>query len=433
MLKQSQLALVLALIAAVSAWCFLDFVLIPHQVADAAKTGLPRGNLSDLYPRWLGARQLLLRGRDPYSADVTREIQAGYYGRPIDPSRPGDPKDQQAFAYPLYVVFLLAPTVHLPFPVVQRVFGWLLVLLTAVSIPFWLRALRWRLPLLVVVTWMVAALGSFPAIQGLKLQQLSLLVCVLLAACIAALASGFPVLAGILLALATIKPQLAGILAAWLVLWALSDWRRRQRLLWSFGLSMLVLVVAAEILLPGWIGRFRAAASAYWQYTGGGKSVLDVAMGTVLGKAVAALILVALAAFCWRLRREPADSPTFAWAFCSVLAVTLVVIPTYALYNQLLLLPVLMLVLRSAPSLWEKGRLQRFFGIITALCVLWPWLTAAILDLALLVLPGPVVQQAWAVPLGPSLAVPVTVLGMLAVSANMALATREPSPASSRR
>ena len=61
-------------------------------------------DLSDLYPRWLGARELLLHHRDPYSPEVTREIQIGYYGRPLDPSRPQDPRDQQGFAYPAYVV-----------------------------------------------------------------------------------------------------------------------------------------------------------------------------------------------------------------------------------------------------------------------------------------------------------------------------------------
>ena len=97
--------LLAALLCAVSMWIFVQRVVVMYQISDAAATGRPRGNLSDLYPRWLGARELLLRGRDPYSLAVTREIQAGYYGRPLDPSRPSDPKDQQAFAYPVYVVF----------------------------------------------------------------------------------------------------------------------------------------------------------------------------------------------------------------------------------------------------------------------------------------------------------------------------------------
>src|SRR5437870_13670263 len=377
----------------------------------------PRGNLSDLYPRWLGARELLLQGRDPYSREITREIQVGYYGRLVDATRPNDPKDQQGFAYPVYVVFLLAPTVCLPFREVQSGFRWLLVILTGASVLFWLRALRWRPPLLVTATWIVVTLGCFPAIQGLKLQQLSLLVCALLAACAAAVASGALTIAGVLLAVATIKPQMTAILAAWLLLWAIADWGSRKRLVVSFVVTMAILLAGSEILLPGWIGRFRAAAADYWQYTGGGKSILDVGLGTALGKPIAVILVIVLAVLGWRVRREPAESSAFTWMLALVLAITIIVIPTFAPYNQLLLVPALMLVVRSLPELWGRGRIARFFSVITSVTILWFWVTALLADLALLGLPPELVLKTWAVPLYPSLAIPVVVLGLLAVSA----------------
>src|ERR1700692_3165145 len=122
-----------AMLCAASAWLYTNRVLIPYQVSDAMAHGRPRGNLSDLYPRWVGARELLLHGRDPYSAEVTREIQVGFYGRPLDPSRPGEPRDEEAFAYPVYVVFWLAPTIGLPFAIVQQGFYWALLLLTCAT------------------------------------------------------------------------------------------------------------------------------------------------------------------------------------------------------------------------------------------------------------------------------------------------------------
>src|SRR5207245_8893240 len=125
-------------------WFYVDRILVSYQVTDAAAHGRPLGNLSDLYPRWFGARELLLNHRNPCRPQVHREIDAGYYGRPLDPSRAEDPRDQQGFAYPVYVVFLLAPTVHLPFPAVQEGFRWVLVGLTVASVPLWLAALRWR-------------------------------------------------------------------------------------------------------------------------------------------------------------------------------------------------------------------------------------------------------------------------------------------------
>src|SRR5258708_29099263 len=92
---------VVAVLAAASMWFYFDQILVAYQVADAAQQERPRGNLSDLYPRWLGARELLLHHRNPYGDDITMEIERGYYGRVLDPNRPNDPKDRQGFAYPL--------------------------------------------------------------------------------------------------------------------------------------------------------------------------------------------------------------------------------------------------------------------------------------------------------------------------------------------
>ena len=181
----------LAVAVSASTWFYVNQILRAQQIADAAIHGTPRGNLSDLYPRWLGARELLRHGRNPYSAEITREIQEGYYGRPLDAGRPNDPKDRQGFAYPVYVVFLLAPTVDLPFDTVQMGFRWMLVVLAGVSILLWLRVLHWRAPGESVVILIVLILGWWPMVQGIKLQQLSLLVAGLLAACGACLAGGW--------------------------------------------------------------------------------------------------------------------------------------------------------------------------------------------------------------------------------------------------
>ncbi|OLB85166.1 MAG: hypothetical protein AUI17_06305 [Acidobacteriales bacterium 13_2_20CM_2_55_5] len=77
------------------------------------------GPHSDIYPRWLGSRELFLHGIDPYSERVTQEIQVTYYGHAL---APGEDRDEQRFAYPIYVSFLLLPTILLPFTAVQVVF-----------------------------------------------------------------------------------------------------------------------------------------------------------------------------------------------------------------------------------------------------------------------------------------------------------------------
>ncbi len=425
--------MLVALLFAGSMWFYVQEVLIPYQQTDAANHGRPRGNLSDLYPRWLGARELLLHHRDPYSPEITRQIQSEYYGRALDPDRAEDPKDQQGFAYPVYVVFLLAPTISLPFPVVQTGFRWLLVILTLASVPLWLRVLRWRPFNTVIAVLVILTFGSFAVVQGIKLEQLSLVVSALMAAAAAALVAGHLALAGFLLALATIKPQLALPMAAWLVLWAISDWRERGRFVWSLGLTTAVLLASSEFLLPGWIGRFREAVAAYRQYTGGAGSLLEVLVTPILGKIIAYLIMLTVAITGWHVRRAPRDSAAFSTMLALLLAVTLVIVPTFAPYNQVLLLPAVFLIAASWRNLWARSRRTRAACAVGMLFVFWPWLASCGLMLGSLFLPAALVQRAWAAPLYTSLAIPLAVLGLFTMRASDALKASPPDLSSSLR
>jgi len=391
----------------------VQHVLIPYQQRESAPYGIPRGNLSDLYPRWLGARELLLHGRDPYSAEVTREIQAGYYGRPLDPTLPHDPKDEQGFAYPAYVVFLLAPTITLPFGVVQTGFRWLLVMLTAASVLLWLRTFRWKVSLETMAALIVLTLGSFPVLQGIKLQQLSLLVAGLIATSAMLLIEGHLFSAGVLLALATVKPQLALPVAAWFLLWALSDWTRRRGFWWGFAGTMAVLVGGAEYLLPGWMGRFGEAVMAYRRYNQGADSVLNILITPRWGNWLAILIVVALALVAWRCRRETAGSLIHNRVTVLILAATVVIIPKASPYNHVLLLPGILLVLQLGGELWSRGLVRRVAATICGLTLLWPWLAASGLFVASTLLPVEAIQRGWALPLYTSVAIPVAVLALL--------------------
>ena len=397
-------------------WFYVQHVLIPHQQAEAVRYGIPRGNLSDLYPRWLGARELLLHGRDPYGADVTKEIQAGYYGRQLDPALPHDPKDEQGFAYPVYVVFLLAPTITLPFAIVQTGFRWLLIALTLASVLLWLRTLRWKVSVQAAAILLVLTIGSFPVLQGIKLQQLSLLVAGLIAMSAMLLVEGHLFFAGVLLALATIKPQLAMPVVAWLLLWALSDWPRRRNFWWGLSGAMAALAGGAEYMLPGWFGRFREAIVAYRRYNQGADSVLDILITPLWGKWLVILIVMALALVAWRRRDPVAESLVHSRVTVLILAATVVIIPKASPYNQVLLLPGILLLLRQLRELWSRGRIERGLVAICGLTLFWPWLAALALLTASVFLPAESIQRAWALPLYTNVAVPIAVLALLGCS-----------------
>lgn len=399
-------------------WLYVQRVLIPFQNNLGPTRNSPRGNLSDLYPRWLGARELLLHHRDPYSASITREIQTGYYGRPLDPTRPDDPKDQQAFAYPVYVVLLLSPTVTLPFWVVHRIFFWLFVALTAATVPLWMRAVGWRVSKVALLIWILLTLSCFPAIQALKLQQLTLLVAGLMAGAMAVLARRRFVLAGILLALATIKPQLVFLLMLWVLIWIMGAWRERQRVLWSFVITLAVLVVAGEFVLPGWITEFRAAANDYYRYTGGGNLVVDLLGSPVWGAIVSLFLISMLLIFVWQGRRAGEETVVFQWSLCFTLATTFLVI-RFSPYNEVLLLPAVMMVVRPGRQLRSKSWPTRFLYSLAALSVLWPFFAALCLVLALAFLPGSTVQRAWGLAYYPNFAIPITIYALLLASRNV--------------
>jgi len=413
LLKDSK-AVVLALLFAGSMWLYVNRVLIPHQRSEAATHEVPRGNLSDLYPRWLGSRELLLHHRNPYSAEVTREIQAGYYGRELDPSRPMDPKDQQAFAYPVYVAFLLAPTVELPFRSVRIGFEWLLITMTAASVWLWFRAFQWQPPARIGVAATLLLLGSFPAVQGIKLDQLSLLVAGMISLCAALLASAQLIAAGIVLAVATIKPQLVVPLAAYLLLWAATDWARRQRFVWAFGLAMIALWAGGEIILPGWVTKFRQAAHEYLRYTGG-KSLLESLLSPLWGSITSLLLFSALALAVWRFRRAEPQSRQFSIVFAAALAVTLISVPMVAPYNYFILVPAVLLIVREWEGLWRANVFTKAMCVATVLFVGWQWLGALLAVLASVWLPPETVQRAWKLPLLAILMIPFVVLVQMAL------------------
>lgn len=412
---------VVAAIAAASVWFYFDRILVARQVVDAIAHDRPRGNLSDLYPRWLGARDLLVHGRNPYSDELTLEIQEGYYGRRLDAARPNDPKDQQGFAYPVYVVFLLAPLLRLPFHQVQILFHWLLVGLTAASILWWLRALHWRVAGLAMASAAVLTVGSVPAVQGIKLQQLSLLVAGLLAGSAACLASGFLFFGGLLLALATIKPQLACFPGAWFLVWAVSDWRGRRKFLFGLALAMALLLAGSEAVLPGWMRLFLGAIQQYHRYTQN-RSVLDQLLpGMFTGKIVAALAVVLAAVFLWRLRNVAADSAQFERAIALVMATTVLVVPMYAPYNQVLLLPAILLLVRDRRKMaFSASRGVRFVYAAGAFTLSWQWIASLGLSAVYLISPDAALSG-WKWPFFATFALPVLVFALTIVDVQSSL------------
>lgn len=369
-------------------------LLIPLRKKEFRLANAEPGNWSDLYPRWLGARELLLHGRNPYSREVTRDIQRGFYGRPLDPTNPRDPADQEAFAYPLYVVFLLAPSLSSSFPVVSTAFGIVLFILTLTSIFLWIYALRLRLTTSSLLLAIIAAMTSYPVLDGLQLQQLTLLVAALLAAALAALAGNRLFVAGVLLALATIKPQLVIVLALGLVLWSFAGWRERKPFILGFGLGLLVLFGSAEVVLPGWFGMWRQAGASYLAYVR--PSLLDSVLGATVGLLVGTAAVLGAVALFWLFRRYAPGSDHFNVSIATTLLVTTLVVPNAgsAKYNLVLLIPAILWLFSFASDLGPTSKLGGLGWLLAVNGLVWQWLLAFVVVVYVVLLRHPLQREA---------------------------------------
>lgn len=366
-------------------------------------------HFSDLYAPWWGAHELLLRGRNPYSPAVAHEIQAVIYGAPASATSADDPSNiAGGFAYPPYAALLLWPTVYLTFSAAQKLFVGVSVVVTLFSLALWLRTLQFQLATTRWLTIALFTLGSFPALQGLKLGNLSLLAAALVALALLLLSADHLFLGGIFLALSTFKPQFTIALLLWLTVWTVSDWRRRRGLAWSFLATLLLLVLISEWLLPGWIGSFLHVLRAYRQYTYG-HSLLDVWFTPRCGVLVAACLLFAVLGFCWRYRFQPVDSMSFIFVISLLLAVDLAIIPTLAPHAQLLLLPGILCLLRGRTLLSSSGALARLVSAGTWSVLAWPWIAAFGLMLAASRVPLSTLLRYWQIPLYTSPLLPLAV------------------------
>ncbi len=309
----------------------------PHALRIIAA---PPSVRTDLYPLWLGSRELLVHHSNPYSIEVSLEIQRIFYGADLGPG--AHPDQECCFAYPVYVSFLLAPIVNSDILKLQQPALIFLTLLTAASVACWQKVCRRNARELFFVIPLM--LVSPPVTQGLELRQSAMLVAALLAISAVLADSHHFTLSGVALALATIRPQMCVLAIVWMLVWAVHRWATRRNLVLGFGAVMTVLVGAGEFLLPGWISQFLAQLRFYRNFAGA--NVLEILYGQAIGLALTAAFGCALLWVMWRRRTASNFVPTLAY----VLAIGLAITPGLkSLLNLVLLIPGMFLLLSQFP------------------------------------------------------------------------------------
>jgi hypothetical protein len=422
---RSPLLLLLSLFVAGTTWLYVHRTLEPWTNYIHAGEGTTQ--MGDLYSPWMGTRELLLYRHNPYSPEVSHKIQMAFYGHVIDQKYGAGivPINEQRFAYPIYVVFLLAPTVYADFADVHRWAPVALALLTAIGVILCLHMLVWRPPLQIALALILFTLSSPQIVQGLRLEQLAVVVGFLLIAGAWCINQNHVSMAGVFLALSSIKPQMALVPLCWFAIWTLGCWPKRWRLAAAFVGTLAALTVAGEFLRPGWLGFFLAGLAAYREYFPT-TSLLRLALGDTLGEILGGVIVIGLLTFGWRNRKEAGNAPRFASVLAVFFAGAILAFPLLAPFNQVMLILPAMLVLRD----WKA--LPRLSRIVFFVAVSWPWIVSWVL----LLLP-PRVDSPSQLPLLPSILVPfvplllfLLLMGRRAMPVEASLPAMELPPAS---
>jgi hypothetical protein len=434
--RSAVVALSLALVGAASLVHYHLELFMPRVLEVAKARNLAGGYAfgNDFYPVWLTAREWLREGRDPYSPEMTCEIQKGLFGRPLDPQIPSDPPtDYRTFAYPAFTDLLFWPAAWLPFTVARVLLVLVLAALTVTSVVFWMRAMAWRVNRLWLVVAFLLVLCSYQVLEGLYATQLGLMVGFFLAASMLALQRGQALLAGILIALTAIKPQMTILAIFYLLIWSSQDWGRRRRFVLGLFSAMFVLVGTATIFQPHWIANWTRVVLGYHRYAKPPlvSQVLTAPLGSSMALpaslALTVLLLFAAVVLAWRNRAASADSVQFWVTLSFLLCVTSVtLLPGQAIHDHVILLPGIFLL----ACRWRElsiGWTRRALFLIGVGILLWPWFAA----FALVVLRPLLTHQQFyskaifALPLRTAAVFPFVVLGLLALARRTLLADQK--------
>jgi hypothetical protein len=151
---------------------------------------------NDFLSRWEGARALFLRGENPYSDKVTRDIQMKMYGRLALPN-----EDQVAFAYPLYAAFAALPFVGMPYAQAQGMWMAFLTVAIAAACIALARSIQACRPL-VITLFVVGALFFYPSVRAIFNGQYAVVSFFCIAVAILCIATEHDVAGGLFVALA---------------------------------------------------------------------------------------------------------------------------------------------------------------------------------------------------------------------------------------
>jgi len=346
-----------------SQWLILGLLLLVIIAAESFAlytvftSQFPSGN--DFFVRWLGGREFLLHGANPFDRSVAEKAQVAMFGRLTreeDKDEAYFAYDEAYFAYPLYTLYLFWPLSLLPYAWAQAIWMTTLQFILLGSTFLAIRLSGWRPPNWLF--WLTLFWGVFfyTGARAILLGQFSILVGLFLVLALWAIGQGRDGLAGVLLSLTTIKPQTVFLLLVFLLLWALA--RRRWRVIGGFVISLLALVGSSMLLVPTWPFDFVRNVIDYSDYVAYGPPLenllhylLPAAIAGPLTIVLSVLFFLALWPSWWLALRGQLGA--YTWSVLFTLIVGSLIFFQSATTNQVILyLPLFFFFLRLSKARW---------------------------------------------------------------------------------
>jgi len=314
----------------------------------------PGGN--DFFVYWLGGREYLLQGTNPFDPAMAEKIQQAVFGRPV---QPGD-KDQAYFAYPFYSLYFTWPLSLLPYPWARAIWMTLLQFMLLAITGLSIRLARWRPPAWLLGVSLLWGILLYNGARTIILGQFSVLVGLALLLALWAIEHRRDGWAGALLAVTTIKPQMVILLLIFLLIWAL--FQRRWWLIGGSFICMLFLMVSSILLVPTWPLDFVLNAIAYAKFIQFGTPLENLLHYLLPANLAAPLTIILSVIFflallpgwwlAWRTRPEKKADGVYLWAILTTLIVGNLITFRSATTNQIILYLPLFFYFRRLPPRW---------------------------------------------------------------------------------
>jgi hypothetical protein len=300
----------------------------------------------DFHPLWEAARELFLRGGDPYSDHVTLLVEQAKRG--LEATAIGS---DHTFAYPLPTLFVFLPVAWLPLPWAQAVWYTMLETALVVGVILGARGMGWRTPAWLLACAILWAVLVLPDAWALTLGQVSLLAFACLAGASWALRTGQDCWAGVLLTCSTIKPQLSLLVLPAVAVWAIV--RRRWGVVKGLAGGVAFLYGFSFLLRPDWAGGFLYSLTRYAGHSPFvspavlAAQIVWPARSALLGAVLTGVLLLGWGGACWwSLRRERG----VYWSIGMSLVVSLLIVPRTSIVNLVVLVLPLFLALAALPG-----------------------------------------------------------------------------------